>query len=72
MTSYPTLKPHKVIKALAKLGFEKIRQKGSHAHFKKEKRIVTVPIHNRDLKTGTLKSIINQAGVTIEELIKNS
>src|SRR3990167_6008843 len=35
---------------------------------KKENLRVTVPYHNKDLKRGTLKSILNQAGIPDEEL----
>ena len=30
--------------------------------------LVTIPFHNRDLKRGTLRSILRQAGITPEEL----
>jgi hypothetical protein len=31
--------------------------------------IVTVPFHRRDLKRGTLKSILDQAGLSTDEFI---
>jgi hypothetical protein len=31
---------------------------------------VTVPYHNKDLKPGTLASIITQAGLTVEEFLE--
>jgi predicted RNA binding protein YcfA (HicA-like mRNA interferase family) len=36
---------------------------------KKEKLRVTVPYHNKDLKPRTLASIIEQAGLTVEEFL---
>ena len=30
---------------------------------------VSVPFHTRDLKLGTLKNILNQANMTVDELI---
>jgi predicted RNA binding protein YcfA (HicA-like mRNA interferase family) len=63
----PVLKPKEVIKALEHGGFYIRRITGSHYILKKDKRIVTVPYHNKDLKRGTLASIIRQAGFTIEE-----
>jgi predicted RNA binding protein YcfA (HicA-like mRNA interferase family) len=36
---------------------------------KKETLRVTVPYHNRDLKPRTLASIIEQAGLTVEEFL---
>lgn len=46
MTKLPSLKPRQVIKALNNLGFEKVRQKGSHAiyHHPNCHRI-PIPIH---------------------------
>jgi predicted RNA binding protein YcfA (HicA-like mRNA interferase family) len=65
----PTLKPKKVIKALERGGFYVHHTSGSHYILKKEKLRVTVPYHNKDLKPGTLKSIIEQAGLTVEEFL---
>jgi predicted RNA binding protein YcfA (HicA-like mRNA interferase family) len=46
---------------------------GSHyvlAHTDNAALAVTVPYHgNRDLKPGTLRSIIRQAGLSVDELI---
>jgi predicted RNA binding protein YcfA (HicA-like mRNA interferase family) len=65
----PALKPKVVIKALERNGFQIRRVTGSHYILKKEKQIATIPYHNRDLKRGTLVSIIRQAGFTIEEFL---
>ena len=70
MPKQPVLKPREIIKVLEKIGFVLYRQKGSHCLFVKDDKIVTVPFHNKDLKPKTLKTIIKQAGVTVEELIK--
>lgn len=54
------------MKRLRKFGFEKDRQNGSHVVMRNEdtNRSVTVPCHgNKPLKTGTLKSIIEQSGI---------
>jgi predicted RNA binding protein YcfA (HicA-like mRNA interferase family) len=42
------------------------RQTGSHLIFRKEGRTVVVPQH-KPLKPGTLKGILEQAGLTLEE-----
>ncbi|HRE39888.1 MAG TPA: type II toxin-antitoxin system HicA family toxin [Ignavibacteria bacterium] len=47
-----------------------VRTKGSHYHLKKGNLLVTVPFHNNELKTGTLKSILQQSNLTIEDLKK--
>jgi predicted RNA binding protein YcfA (HicA-like mRNA interferase family) len=62
----PAVKPKQVIKALERHGFSIQRTSESHYILKKEKIRVTVPYHTKDLKPGTLKSIIEQAGFTIE------
>lgn len=62
----------KVIKALSKLGFEARRQKGSHVIMIKEtakgKFGCTVPMH-KEIKQGTLKSILGQAKVSEEKFL---
>ncbi|MFH0755106.1 MAG: type II toxin-antitoxin system HicA family toxin [bacterium] len=67
-----TIKPQKVIKVLKKIGFEKIRQTGSHLILANRitKKIIPVPIHNKDIKRGLLLSIIKQADLTKEAFIK--
>jgi len=71
MPKFPVAKPKEIIQALKRMGFEIARSLGSHIHLKKDNNTVTVPYHNRDLRIKTLKSIIQQAGITIEELRKN-
>ena len=69
----PTITPKKLIRALEKAGFIFKRQTGSHRsyiHPDRAKKIVTVPFHKKDLKKGTLKSILHQADLTVEEFIK--
>lgn len=70
MPKLPALKPKQVIKVLEKAGFEFARQKGSHAMYVKDNLGVTIPIHNKELKKGTLKSIIKQSGMTTEEFVE--
>lgn len=54
-----------LIKLLEKEGWLLIRTKGSHHHFKHHKLpgVVTVPHPKRDLKKGTVNSILKQAGL---------
>ena len=56
------------MKALERLGFEFIRQKGSHIVMRRGSYVCIVPNH-RELKIGTLSGILKQAGVSIEEFI---
>lgn len=62
----------KVVKILEKLGFEKIRQRGSHVFLKhQDGRITVVPVHKgEDLGRGLLRKIIKDAKLTEEELAK--
>jgi predicted RNA binding protein YcfA (HicA-like mRNA interferase family) len=59
---------------LERLGFEQVRQTGSHVVMKKETEEgevgCVVPVH-RELKVGTLSSILKQAQVTAEEFIES-
>ena len=55
-------------RALKRLGFEQIRQTGSHLIMRKENRTVVVPQH-KPIKPGTLKGVIEQAGITVEQFI---
>jgi len=57
----------KLIKILLYLDYIPIRQKGSHRVFMKENKIIVVPIHNKDIGRGLLRSIINQMGITKEQ-----
>lgn len=71
-SKYPVLPPEKIIRILDRLGFKKMSQKGSHVKFKKEgipARIVIIPMHN-EIAKGTLKSILEQAGITLDEFLQ--
>jgi predicted RNA binding protein YcfA (HicA-like mRNA interferase family) len=71
-SKYPVLPPEDIIKVLVKIGFEKVSQKGSHAKFVKSganKRVVIIPMHY-EIAKGTLKSILEQAGITLEQFLE--
>jgi len=62
-----------LIKVLEKMGFEKVRQKGSHVRLKHpDGRVTTVPIHKgRDIPKGLLRKIIREdLGLTVDEFLK--
>jgi len=69
MPKLPVVKPRMVIRALKRHGFFVHHITGSHYFLKKDKLRVSVPYHNRDLKPGTLASIIAQAGLTVEQFV---
>jgi predicted RNA binding protein YcfA (HicA-like mRNA interferase family) len=55
---YP-ISPKKLEKLLFKLGFEKSRQKGSHAFYKHpDGRVTTIPHHPEDIRIGLLSKIL--------------
>ena len=55
--------------ALKRLGFVQLRQTGSHLILRKDNRTVVVPQH-KPIKPGTLKGVIEQAGLTLEEFVE--
>lgn len=56
------------MKALERIGFEKVRQTGSHMRMVRGSRKVTVPAHGT-IAPGTLKSILRQAQVELQVLL---
>ena len=58
-----------VIRALKRSGFFVHHTTGSHYFLKKDKLRVSIPYHNKDLKPGTLASIIAQAGLSVEDFV---
>ncbi len=72
MSKLPVVSGRDVIKAIAKIGYRVHHQKGSHIHLKKEmpphSRIV-VPDH-KELRKGTLRGILRDAGLSVEEFVE--
>ena len=68
----PAVKPKQLIRALEEKGWKLDRIRGSHhilVH-EAERRALPVPVHNRELKTGTLAAILRIAGISREEFRK--
>ncbi len=68
----PALKSKDVLRLLQREGFVVHHVSGSHyvlKHSRKTNLRVTLPWHGRDLKRGTLGSIIQQAGYTVSEFL---
>lgn len=74
MPKLPRISSREAIRALERLGFEQVRQTGSHVVMKKETEKgeigCVVPVHP-ELKVGTLGGILKQAQVTPEDFIEN-
>lgn len=68
MSRLPAVKPRQLIRALEREGFRVVRQSGSHVVLRREdpRRRVTVPVHSRDIPTGTLHGILRDAGISPE------
>jgi predicted RNA binding protein YcfA (HicA-like mRNA interferase family) len=56
------------MRALQRLGFEIVRQRGSHIVMRRGASGCVVPNH-REIKTGTLAGVLKQAGVSADEFI---
>ncbi|MCK5150172.1 type II toxin-antitoxin system HicA family toxin [Candidatus Pacearchaeota archaeon] len=74
MPKLPVVSGKEIIKALSKIGFKHIGTKGSHAILnkqdeEKQKRTMPVPLH-KEVAKGTLKSIMKQVGINLEELLE--
>ncbi len=67
----PVLRPKQVVSALRKAGFKIRRQTGSHVIMYKSgmRHPISIPQHPRDLPKGTLRAIIREAGLTVEEFL---
>ena len=72
MTKLTPQKPREVISKLKKVGFIIDHTTGSHYIMwnPQTNSRIPVPYHTKDLKTGTLRSIIRQASLTVEEFMK--
>ena len=69
MSQLPRISGREVVKALGKIGYERDRQRGSHIILRQKvvpHRRVTVPDHDEVAK-GTLRAIIREVGLTVEE-----
>ena len=74
-SKYPVLTPSAIIRTLGTFGFVFKSQKGSHVKYVKissdmPTKIVIVPMHDEVAK-GTLKSILEQAGLSLDEFMEN-
>lgn len=68
----PLLSAYELIKILKKLGFQELRQRGSHTYFKHpDGRTTVVPIHSgRDIGRGLLLKILKEIELSREEFLK--
>jgi predicted RNA binding protein YcfA (HicA-like mRNA interferase family) len=71
MSSIPRISGRECIKALLKVGFVQKRQHGSHIILRRHEPFtqLVIPDH-KELDRGTLRAIIRNAGLTVEEFIE--
>ena len=70
MTKLPVISGKKLIKVLSKIGYYVRDQRGSHVHLRHPVRNpLTVPAH-KTIARGTLKSILKDAELSIDELLE--
>ncbi len=69
---YPILTARKVRTALERCGFVTRRQTGSHLIFRHPETgaVVVLPMHRRPLQIGTLRSVLKQAHLTLEQFVE--
>jgi predicted RNA binding protein YcfA (HicA-like mRNA interferase family) len=69
VSELPRISGREVVKALKKVGYERDRQRGSHIILRQTDsphRRVTVPDH-KEVAKGTLRAIIREIGLTVDE-----
>lgn len=71
MPKLPIISGAELVKALTKLGFKTVSQKGSHIKMgHKDGRVAIIPNH-KELKPGTLKKgILNPNNISVDALSK--
>ena len=68
-SKYPVCKPSTIIQILAKYGFTFVSQKGSHMKYSNGHNTVIIPNHS-EIAKGTLKSILEQADLSLDDFLK--
>jgi predicted RNA binding protein YcfA (HicA-like mRNA interferase family) len=68
MPKLPDVSGKETRRALERLGFVFKRQRGSHVVMRRGNRGCVVPMH-REINRGTLRGILEQAGVSLEEFM---
>lgn len=66
MPKFPSVSGEEAVKALGRLGFAFLRQKGSHAILRRRSQGCVVPMH-REISQSTLRGVLKQAGVSEQE-----
>ncbi len=71
MSRLPRISGRDCVKALDKVGFYLKRQHGSHLILRRDNPFAQVVVPNhKELDRGTLRSIIRQAGLGVDEFVR--
>ena len=68
MPSLPVVSGSETVRALQRLGFVVVRQRGSHMVLRKGSQGCVVPNHHH-IKTGTLAGLLKQGGISVDDFI---
>jgi predicted RNA binding protein YcfA (HicA-like mRNA interferase family) len=70
MPAVPLLRPREVVRAFEQLGWQVVRQRGSHIVLTKPGSAATLSVPDHTVVArGTLRALIEKAGLTIEEFL---
>lgn len=73
MPKLPVISGNKAVKCFEKIGYQVIRQKGSHIRMRhksnKNKQPLTIPVH-KTLGKGLIRKLLRDAELTTEEFLK--
>ncbi|MBU2610995.1 MAG: type II toxin-antitoxin system HicA family toxin [Chloroflexi bacterium] len=71
MSALPSISGRECVKVLGKMGFQLKRQEGSHMILRRNDPFtqLVVPDH-KELDRGTVRAIIRQAGISVDEFVK--
>jgi predicted RNA binding protein YcfA (HicA-like mRNA interferase family) len=70
MPTVPILKPRDVVRAFERLGWEVVRQRGSHIILTRAGHVATLSVPNHtEVARGTLRSLIARAGIILEDFM---
>jgi len=69
MPKLPRVSGEETIRALERIGYKRVRQRGSHVVLRHNKTGCVVPLHD-ELAVGTLRSILRMAGISIEQFLE--
>ena len=70
MPPVPAVRGDRLVRALERAGFKVTRVSGRHHRLHPDGRSTTVPVHSgQDVPKGTLRSVLQDANMTVDELL---